>query len=144
VKSGLQTGDSHEYEALGCSVEFEAKDKKLFINKIEAETVRYIFKRYLELQSFGKLVEDLDARGIVTKRRDTNVKRFNGGIPFTYGPLAHFLKTGFTLARPVTRTSGSPASTRPLSNARPSIRSRSSSHRNPPVERPVVPRARRC
>jgi len=28
----------------------------------------------------------------VTKRRNTKVKKFNGGIPFTYGPLAHFLK----------------------------------------------------
>jgi site-specific DNA recombinase len=71
---------------------YDAKDKKLVINKAEAETVRYIFKRYLELQSFGKLVADLDAKGIVTKRRDTKVKKFNGGIPFTYGPLAYFLK----------------------------------------------------
>jgi recombinase len=71
---------------------YDAKDKKLIINKGEAETVRTIFKRYLQLQSFGKLVEDLDAKGIVTKRRDTKVKKFNGGIPFTYGPLAHFLK----------------------------------------------------
>jgi hypothetical protein len=71
---------------------YDAKDKKLVINKIEAETVRYIFKRYLELQSFGKLVQDLDEMSIVTKRRDTKVKKFNGGIPFTYGPLAHFLK----------------------------------------------------
>ena len=54
---------------------YDAKDKKLVINKAEAETVRYIFKRYLELQSFGKLVEDLDARGIVTKRRDTIVEK---------------------------------------------------------------------
>jgi site-specific DNA recombinase len=71
---------------------YDAKDKKLVINKAEAETVRYIFKRYLELQSFGKLVEDLNAKGIVTKCRDTKVKKFNGGIPFTYGPLAYFLK----------------------------------------------------
>jgi DNA invertase Pin-like site-specific DNA recombinase len=71
---------------------YDAKDKKLVINKAEAETVRYIFKRYLELQSFGKLVEDLDNKGIVTKRRNTKVKKWNGGIPFTYGPLAHFLK----------------------------------------------------
>jgi hypothetical protein len=71
---------------------YDAKEKKLVINKTEAETVRYIFKRYLELQSFAKLVEDLDKRGIVTKRRDTKVKKFNGGILFTYGPLAYFLK----------------------------------------------------
>jgi len=54
--------------------------------------VRYVFQRYLELQSFGKLVEDLDRRGILTKRRDTKVRKYNGGIPFTYGPLAYFLK----------------------------------------------------
>jgi site-specific DNA recombinase len=71
---------------------YDAKDKKLVINKAEAETVRYIFKRYLEVKSFAKLVEDLDKNGIVTKRRNTKVAKFNGGIPFTYGPLAHFLK----------------------------------------------------
>src|SRR5206468_2986584 len=48
---------------------YDAKNKKLIVNKQEAETVRYIFKRYLEVQSFGKLVEDLDAKAIVTKRR---------------------------------------------------------------------------
>src|ERR1700712_3369119 len=71
---------------------YVTKNKKLVINKAEAETVRTIFQRYLELQSFAKLVADLDAKGIVTKRRDTKVKKFNGGIPFTYGPPAHFLK----------------------------------------------------
>jgi site-specific DNA recombinase len=71
---------------------YDAKDKKLVINKAEAETVRYIFKRYLELKSFGKLVEDLDNKGIVTKRRVTKVKKYNGEISFTYGPLAYFLK----------------------------------------------------
>jgi site-specific DNA recombinase len=35
---------------------YDARDKKLVINRAEAETVRYIFKRYLELQSFGELV----------------------------------------------------------------------------------------
>ena len=71
---------------------YDAKDKKLVINKAEAETVRTIFRRYLELQSFGKLVADLDRRGIVTKKRATKVAKYNGAIPFTYGPLAYFLK----------------------------------------------------
>jgi site-specific DNA recombinase len=71
---------------------YDAKDKKLVVNKTEAETVRYIFRRYIELQSFAKLVEDLDGKGIVTKRRTTKVPKYQGGIPFTYGPLAHFLK----------------------------------------------------
>jgi DNA invertase Pin-like site-specific DNA recombinase len=71
---------------------YDTREKKLVINKAEAETVRYIFKRYLELQSFAKLVNDLDRKGIVTKRRDTKATKYQGGIPFTYGPLAHFLK----------------------------------------------------
>jgi site-specific DNA recombinase len=71
---------------------YDARDKKLVVNKAEAETVRTIFRRYLELQSFSKLVADLDRRGIVTKRRNTKVAKFNGAIPFTYGPLAYFLK----------------------------------------------------
>jgi site-specific DNA recombinase len=71
---------------------YDAKDKKLIISKSEAETVRTIFRRYLELQSFSKLVADLDRRCIVTKRRNTKVAKYNGAIPFTYGPLAYFLK----------------------------------------------------
>jgi hypothetical protein len=68
------------------------RTKNFVVHKTEAETVRIIFRRYLELQSFGKLVADLDRRDIVTKRRNTKVAKYNGGIPFTYGPLAHFLK----------------------------------------------------
>jgi site-specific DNA recombinase len=71
---------------------YDAKDKKFVVNKTEAETVRTIFRRYLELRSFSKLVADLDRRGIVTKRRTTKVPKYNGGIPFTYGPLAYFLR----------------------------------------------------
>jgi site-specific DNA recombinase len=78
---------------------YDAKDKKLVLNKSEAETVRAIFHRYLELQSFSRLVTDLDQRGIVTKRRNTKVAKFNGGIPFTYGPLAHFLKNRIYLGK---------------------------------------------
>lgn len=71
---------------------YEAKDKKLVIHPKEAETVRTIFKQYLALKSFSQLVQDLDRRGIVTKRRNTRVPKYRGGIPFTYGPLAHVLK----------------------------------------------------
>src|SRR5258707_5735703 len=84
-RKGKWTGDT---VPLG----YEGKDKKLVVNKSEAETVRTIFRRYLELRSFSNLVADLDRRGIVTKRRNTKVAKYNGAIPFTYGPLAYFLK----------------------------------------------------
>src|SRR5262249_34154989 len=38
------------------------------------------------------LVPELDRRKIITKWRSTKVAKFKGGIPFTYGPLAYFLK----------------------------------------------------
>src|ERR1700748_2672846 len=41
---------------------YEAKDKKLVINKAEAETVRTIFGLYLELKMFAKLVAELYRR----------------------------------------------------------------------------------
>src|ERR1700728_3826840 len=63
---------------------YDAKDKKLVINKAEAEIVRTIFRLYLELQSLNKLVAELSRRRIVTKRRHTKVAKYNGAIPFTY------------------------------------------------------------
>src|SRR5260370_22592918 len=71
---------------------YDAKNKKLIVNKSEAETVRTIFRLYLELKSFDRLVAELDRRSMVTKRRNTKVAKYNGGIPFTYGPLPYFLK----------------------------------------------------
>ena len=71
---------------------YDGKNKKLVVNKTEAETVRTIFQLYLKLRSFSTLVADLDRRGIVTKRRSTRVTKYQGGIPFGYGALAYFLK----------------------------------------------------
>src|SRR4051812_20394915 len=71
---------------------YDAKDKKLIINQSEAETVRTIFQLYLKLGSFGRLVAELDRRKIVTKRRNTKVAKYQGGIPFTYGPLSYLLR----------------------------------------------------
>src|SRR5215216_7962064 len=57
---------------------YEAKDKKLIINKTDSETVRTIFRLYLELRSFSKLVAELDRRKIITKRRNTKVAKYQG------------------------------------------------------------------
>src|SRR6195952_2250046 len=48
---------------------YDIKNKKLVPHPTEQKTVRYIFRRYLELKSLQKLIDDLNARGIVTKRR---------------------------------------------------------------------------
>jgi DNA invertase Pin-like site-specific DNA recombinase len=71
---------------------YDVKDKKLVPNKTERETVNYIFKRYLELRSFQKLVEALDSKGIVSKSRPTAKQPNGGAVRLTYGPLAYLLK----------------------------------------------------
>src|SRR6476646_10716704 len=48
---------------------YDSQDKKLVINEQEAQIVRMIFTRYLELKSFQKLVDELNEKGIVSKAR---------------------------------------------------------------------------
>ena len=72
---------------------YVSKDKKLVVNPTEAKTVQLIFSRYLTLKSLQKVVDELNAKGIVTKKR-VNSGRQPGGVPFTYGSLAYLLKNG--------------------------------------------------
>jgi DNA invertase Pin-like site-specific DNA recombinase len=77
----------------GVPLGYDVKDKKLVVNEREAKIVRTIFERYLALKCLRGLKEDLDKRGIVSKRRnDTSGRGVSGGVPFTYGPLAYLLK----------------------------------------------------
>lgn len=74
---------------------YQAKDRKIRVVETEARTVRHIFRRYLELGSLKLLLADLEASGITTKVRPLATGRTIGGIPFTRGPLAHFLRNRF-------------------------------------------------
>src|SRR5215813_2543227 len=62
---------------------YVSRDKKLVVEDDEAERVRTIFRRYLDLGSIGPLLVDLRERGIVTKIRHLSDGRTVGGIPFT-------------------------------------------------------------
>jgi hypothetical protein len=77
------------------SLGYASVNKKLVIVPEEAETVRAIFRRYLELGAVGALVEDLDRKGIRTKRRQLASGRVVGGGRFGVGALAHLLKNRF-------------------------------------------------
>jgi site-specific DNA recombinase len=74
---------------------YETKDRKIVVVEEEAERVRTIFRRYFELGSLNRLMADLRERGIVTKVRSLKTGRTVGGIPFTRGPLAYFLRNRF-------------------------------------------------
>jgi site-specific DNA recombinase len=79
-KKGMWMGG---YPPLG----YDVKDRKLVVNETEAETVRYIFRRYRELRSVRLLKEHLDAAGIISKRRTTSDGRPHGGKPIARGAL---------------------------------------------------------
>ena len=68
---------------------YDVKDRKLVLNSAEAETVRYIFRRYQELGSVRLLKEHLDEAGIVSKHRSAPDGRPYGAIPVARGALYH-------------------------------------------------------
>lgn len=70
---------------------YDIKDKKLVANPAQAKTVQSIFRRYLDLGTIALLKQDLRVRKIHSKSRLVK-GRPSGGIPFTYGPLAHLLR----------------------------------------------------
>ena len=74
---------------------YHAKDRKITVVEEEAKVVRHIFQRYLDLGSLNLLLVDLRTAGITTKVRHLSNGRTIGGIPFTRGPLAYFLRNRF-------------------------------------------------
>jgi len=78
-------------------------DKKILVVPAEAEAVRTIFARYLELGSIRALAEDLDRRGICSKPRRLSNGRTIGGGRFGVGALAYLLKNRFYIGEVVYR-----------------------------------------
>jgi hypothetical protein len=78
-------------------------EKKIVVVPAEAEAVRTIFARYLELGSVRALAEDLDRRGIRSKLRRLSDGRTIGGSRFGVGALAHVLQNRFYLGEVVYR-----------------------------------------
>src|SRR5258705_4475477 len=74
---------------------YEMKDGKIAIVEEEAELVRSIFQRYLELGSVNELVRDLRERNIRTKTRQLATGATRGGIPFGRGALYYLLGNHF-------------------------------------------------
>ena len=74
---------------------YEMKDGKIAVVEEEAELVRSIFRRYLELGSVNELVRDLRERNIRTKKRQLSTGATRGGIPFGRGALYYLLSNHF-------------------------------------------------
>ena len=71
------------------------KDGKVAIVEEEAELVRLIFRRYLELGSVNELLRDLKERNIRTRAKRLATGATRGGIPFGRGALFYVLRNHF-------------------------------------------------
>jgi site-specific DNA recombinase len=76
---------------------YEMKNGKIAIVEKDAELVRSIFRRYLELGSVNELLRDLKERDIRTKARLLSTGATRGGIPFGRGTLYYLLSNRFYL-----------------------------------------------
>ena len=74
------------------SLGYDIKERKLVVNEAEAETVRGIFRRYIELGTVRALRDDLAAAGVVSKRRMAADGSAYGGQRFSRGALYLMLK----------------------------------------------------
>jgi len=74
---------------------YAMKDGKVAIVEEEAELVRSIYRRYLELGGVNELVRDLRARNIHTRTQLLSTGTTRGGIPFGRGTLYYLLSNHF-------------------------------------------------
>ena len=70
---------------------YDLKDRALHINEAEAETVRTIFRLYLELGNVRSVQAELGQRKLTTKRRVATAGRMMGALAFTRGHIYHIL-----------------------------------------------------
>jgi site-specific DNA recombinase len=74
---------------------YEMKDGKIAVLEDEAERVRLMFRRYLELAGVNTLVRDLRERNIRTKARLLATGATRGGVLFGRGSLFYLLRNRF-------------------------------------------------
>jgi site-specific DNA recombinase len=74
---------------------YEISNDKITVVEHEAEQVRLIYGRYLDLSGVNALVRDLRERNILTKSRPLATGGTRGGIPFGRGTLFYLLRNRF-------------------------------------------------
>jgi site-specific DNA recombinase len=74
---------------------YEMKDRKIAVVEDEAERVRLIYQRYLELSGVNALVRDLNEKNLRTKARLRATGAIHGGILFQRGSLFYLLRNRF-------------------------------------------------
>ena len=90
------------------------RNGKIAIVEEEAELVRSIFRRYLELGGVNELLRDLRERNIRTKTRLLSTGATRGGIPFGRGALYYLLSNHFYIGEVKYKNEILPGGQRPI------------------------------
>ena len=78
---------------------YEPNGRTLAIAPAEAETVRTLFRLYLELGTVRRVKEEADCLGLTTKARSRVDRRMRGGRPFSRGHIYHLLSNPLYIGR---------------------------------------------
>jgi DNA invertase Pin-like site-specific DNA recombinase len=78
---------------------YDVKDRALVVNEAEAETVRYLFRRYVELKTVSALKSDLKQSGIVSKVWTSSSGNRRGGLGYSRGALYYLLRNSIYIGR---------------------------------------------
>ncbi|WP_298309114.1 recombinase family protein [uncultured Erythrobacter sp.] len=78
---------------------YDADGRKLKVNEAEAQTIRRLFRLYLELGQVPKVVEEAKREGLLTKRYQAKTGRMLGGRPFTRGLIYRVLNNAIYIGR---------------------------------------------
>jgi len=70
---------------------YQVESRKLVVNEVEAELVRHIYQRYLEMGSVVELADELNGQGFRTKVQVRASGPHRGGCSFQRGTLYHLL-----------------------------------------------------
>ena len=93
---------------------YDVRDRKLVVNPAEAELVRLIFRRFLDLGSALLLIRELNAQGHRTKSWTTQAGTFREGRPFDKGTLYKILRNRTYLGEAVHKGKSYPGEHEPI------------------------------
>ena len=74
-----------------CPFGYNIRDRKLIVNEAEAETIRYMMRRYLELGGVYDLADELQGKGVISKVHRNDAGKTWGGKTLSAGALYHIL-----------------------------------------------------
>jgi hypothetical protein len=92
---------------------YAVQDRKLVVNKEEAQTVLHVFQRYVKLRSVRALKAELDAAGIRSKRRTFADGTVYGGHKLSRGALYLMLQNRIYRGEITHKATPTPESIRP-------------------------------